>query len=89
MMLWLTKKIKCQGSLIDRTSEFSWGWILFLSTGRITQIVSISFSSHLVVYFAVFLIKNARNWAGVKIYIVALCWVGVTLVLPIINASCH
>ena len=31
--------------------------------------------------------KNARNWAGVKIYIVALCWVGVTLFLPIINAG--
>ena len=23
--------------------------------------------------------KNARNWAGVKIYIVALCWVGVSV----------
>ena len=31
--------------------------------------------------------RNARNWAGVKIYIVALCWVGVTLALPIINAG--
>ena len=31
--------------------------------------------------------KNARNWAGVKIYIVALCWVGVTLFLPIINSG--
>lgn len=31
--------------------------------------------------------KNARNWAGIKIYIVALCWVGVTVVLPIINAE--
>jgi hypothetical protein len=31
--------------------------------------------------------KNARNWAGVKIYIVALCWVGVTVVLPVLNAS--
>lgn len=29
--------------------------------------------------------KNARNWVGVKIYIVALCWVGVTLALPVIN----
>jgi hypothetical protein len=29
--------------------------------------------------------KNARNWAGVKIYIVALCWVGVTVVLPVLN----
>lgn len=31
--------------------------------------------------------KNARNWAGIKIYIVALCWVGVTVVLPIIDAQ--
>ena len=33
--------------------------------------------------------KNARNWAGVKIYIVSLCWVGVTLALPIIDAEIH
>ncbi len=31
--------------------------------------------------------RNARNWAGIKIYIVALCWVGVTMALPIINAE--
>jgi len=31
--------------------------------------------------------RNARNWAGVKIYIVAMCWVGVTLFLPIINSG--
>lgn len=31
--------------------------------------------------------KNARNWAGVKIYIVTLCWLGVTLFLPAINAA--
>lgn len=31
--------------------------------------------------------KNARNWAGVKIYIVALCWVGVTLFLPIFDSG--
>ncbi|HJS00392.1 MAG TPA: hypothetical protein VJ780_05610 [Flavobacterium sp.] len=30
--------------------------------------------------------RNARNWAGVKIYIVSLCWVGVTLLLPLVNA---
>lgn len=29
--------------------------------------------------------KNARNWAGIKIYIVTLCWVGITVILPIIN----
>lgn len=31
--------------------------------------------------------KSARSWAGLKIYIVALCWVGVTVVLPFINAG--
>ena len=31
--------------------------------------------------------KNARNWAGLKIYIVAICWVGVTFVLPILNSE--
>lgn len=31
--------------------------------------------------------SNARNWAGVKIYIVALCWVGVTVFLPIMHSG--
>jgi hypothetical protein len=31
--------------------------------------------------------RNARNWAGFKIYIVSICWVGVTLLLPIINSN--
>lgn len=31
--------------------------------------------------------KNARNWAGLKIYIVAICWVGVTVILPILNSE--
>ena len=31
--------------------------------------------------------KNARNWAGLKIYIVAICWVGVSVVLPILNSE--
>ena len=31
--------------------------------------------------------KNARNWAGLKIYIVAICWVGVTVMLPILNSD--
>jgi hypothetical protein len=29
--------------------------------------------------------KNARHWKGVKIYIVALSWVGVTALLPLLN----
>lgn len=31
--------------------------------------------------------KNIRNWSGVKIYIVAFCWSGVTTLLPLINAG--
>lgn len=31
--------------------------------------------------------KNIRNWSGVKIYIVALCWSGVTILLPLMNAG--
>ena len=31
--------------------------------------------------------QNARNWKGIKIYIVSLTWVGVTVVLPLQEAS--
>jgi hypothetical protein len=31
--------------------------------------------------------QNARNWKGIKIYIVSVCWVGVTVLLPLINAK--
>lgn len=30
---------------------------------------------------------NLRNLAGVKIYIVSICWAGVTLILPLLNAG--
>lgn len=30
---------------------------------------------------------NLRNYAGIKIYIVSLCWAGVTTLLPIVNAG--
>ena len=55
----------------------------------ITQIVSAGIFSITALYTLPFFPnrRNARNWAGVKIYIVALCWVGATLVLPIINAE--
>ncbi|MFV8347151.1 hypothetical protein [Flavobacterium sp. ZB4P13] len=61
----------------------------FFLLERITQIVAIVFLSITLLYTLPFFPnkKNARNWAGVKIYIVALCWVGVTLVLPVLNAN--
>ena len=56
---------------------------------RVTQIVAVVFFSITLLYTLPFFPtkRNARNWAGVKIYIVALCWVGVTLGLPILNAE--
>lgn len=61
----------------------------FFQLQRITQIISIAFLILTLLYTLPFFpnIKNARNWAGVKIYIVALCWVGVTVVLPVFNAE--
>lgn len=61
----------------------------FLQLQRITQIVSVVVFILTLLYTLPFFPnrKNARNWAGVKIYIVALCWVGVTVVLPILNAG--
>ncbi|MFC4739429.1 hypothetical protein ACFO3U_05435 [Flavobacterium ponti] len=31
--------------------------------------------------------SNMRNWSGLKIYLVAIAWVGVTVLLPVINAE--
>jgi hypothetical protein len=61
----------------------------FFQLQRITQIVAVIFLSVTLLYTLSFFPnkKNARNWAGVKIYIVALCWVGVTLALPVLNAE--
>lgn len=61
----------------------------FFQLKLITQIVSFGIFAITALYTLPFFPnrKNARNWAGVKIYIVALCWVGATLVLPYINAE--
>ncbi|OAB27684.1 hypothetical protein SAMN05444395_105166 [Flavobacterium fryxellicola] len=61
----------------------------FFQLQRVTQIVAVAFLSITLLYTLPFFPnkRNARNWAGVKIYIVALCWVGVTLGLPVLNAE--
>lgn len=61
----------------------------FFQLELITQLVSVAVLVLTLLYTLPFFPnrKNARNWAGVKIYIVALCWVGVTLVLPLLNAD--
>lgn len=61
----------------------------FFQLERSTQWVAAGFLGLTLLYTLPFFPKlgNARNWAGVKIYIVAFCWAGITLFLPIINAD--
>ena len=59
----------------------------FFQLQKSTQIIGFAFLAITLLYTLPFFPnkKNARNWAGIKIYIVALSWVGVTLFLSIIN----
>jgi len=61
----------------------------FLQLAQTTKIIAVFFLILTMLYTLPFFpnSKNARNWAGVKIYIVSLCWVGVTLFLPLLNAG--
>lgn len=61
----------------------------FFQLERQTQIVAVIFLGLTVLYTLPIFPKlgNARNWAGIKIYIVAFCWAGITLFLPIMNAD--
>lgn len=64
------------------------GAINFLLLNWTTQCIAILFGL-LSVFYAVPVgkLKNLRNISGIKIYIVALCWAGVTLLLPLQEAG--
>lgn len=61
----------------------------FFCLGSITQITAIIFFGLTFLYTVPVFSKkkNIRNWSGVKIYIVAICWSGVTTLLPLMNAG--
>lgn len=61
----------------------------FLKLHIISKSIALAFLILTMLYTLPFFpnTNNARNWAGVKIYIVTLCWVGVTVILPVINAA--
>lgn len=61
----------------------------FFELERTTKIIAVIFLILTMLYTLPFFPnrRNARNWAGVKIYMVALCWVGITLFLPVFNAG--
>ncbi|QYJ68504.1 hypothetical protein [Flavobacterium litorale] len=64
------------------------GWA-FLLLARITQITCIVFFVLTLLYTVPLFPrrKNMRNWTGIKIYMVALCWAGITVLLPLQNAG--
>jgi len=61
----------------------------FFKLQNTTKIIALLFLLFTVLYTLPFFPnkKNARNWAGLKIYIVAICWVGVTFILPVLNSE--
>jgi hypothetical protein len=64
------------------------GFYYFLELQKITKFIAAVVLILTLLYTLPFFPnkKNARHWAGLKIYIVAICWVGVTLLLPIVNS---
>lgn len=63
--------------------------ICFLFLERVTQAAAVIFLGLTALYVVPFSPgkKNLRNLSGIKIYIVALCWAGVTTLLPLLNAG--
>jgi hypothetical protein len=78
-----------KGIVVLSAVSFTAATYYFFSLELRTQLVALGFLALTLLYtLPVFpKIGNARNWAGVKIYIVAFCWAGITLFLPIINAG--
>ena len=80
---------KIKGIVILTIISFAAAIYFFFKLKIQTQIISIVVLVLIMLYTLPFFPnrRNARNWAGVKIYIVALCWVGVSLLLPLLDAE--
>jgi hypothetical protein len=64
------------------------GAVCFLLLNREAQLASLAFAALSVLYAVPFGPRgNLRSLAGIKIYIVALCWAGVTTLMPLLNAG--
>lgn len=88
-----TKKVNMGSHLIAIVAlsfiAFLGAVMSFYKLERSTQLVSIAFLGLTLLYTLPFFPNksNARNWKGIKIFIVAFCWVGVTLILPVLDAG--
>lgn len=63
--------------------------ICFLYLNRVTQITAVAFLALTALYTVPVFPKrpNLRNLSGIKVYIVALCWAGVTTLMPLLDAD--
>lgn len=61
----------------------------FLKLNFFTQIMALLFFGVTLLYTIPFFLntKNLRNWSGIKIYMVAFCWSGITILLPLLEAG--
>ncbi|MES2486429.1 MAG: hypothetical protein V4581_10855 [Bacteroidota bacterium] len=64
------------------------GGLCFLTLSLSAQVTALFFAVFAILYAVPFTKRgNLRNLAGIKIYIVALCWAGVTTLMPLVNAG--
>lgn len=59
----------------------------FIQLNLYTQSAGLIFFSLTLLYTVPFIpgITNMRNWSGIKIYMVAVCWSGITILLPLLQ----
>ncbi len=72
-------------SVIAMMLAFYYFWHLSLAARAVTGLFAVLTVLYALPFFPNR--TNARNWAGVKIYIVSICWAGVTVVLPMLDAG--
>lgn len=63
--------------------------VFFLMLNRVTQITGIIFFGLTALYTIPVFPKrpNLRNLSGIKVYLVALCWAGVTTLMPLVEVG--
>lgn len=80
---------RMKGFIAVSVVAFFIGFYCFLQLTRTVQVVALVCAAITALYTLPFFPnrRNARSWSGLKIYIVAACWVGATALLPVLEAG--